>query len=579
MPAEEKQHNLSSLEKVETRQTDGEGEGDASPKGEHESEQQNVENKVTFSFFMTMLGLAMAFVVAEITPLFFVTSFTIIAFNLNALDMLVWILVAPYISTGAIAPFVGSLSDLMGRKGVICFSLVLAIISFILQGAAPNFACYLCGQVIAGAAIGIQILTVVAAASELVPVAKRGATLGYITIGLLPFASASLYGQLIAEHNWRYIYLLLGIWAAISLVVILIYYNPPPRPSAIGISKMELLKRLDWGGSFLSILGVVLFLIGINWGGQFYPWGSAHVICMLIFGVVTLVIFGCYERWVVKYPMFPGRLVQSKRHFFSVSALCLTSGINYVPLTVFWTIQAYTVYGATFKDAGVWLLPLGFCIAGGAIVSAMLITIFKNHVQWVLLFFCCLQVVGMGCMSLFDPANINTVWAPMIFGLIGVGAVLLPSQVVFSVISPDDLIGTSVALSLVIRMIGQVIGNSMFYNIFKSRISKLATTDPSLIAFPALSVGFGDSPNPAERIEELISTMTAGPLSHYIDLFPEINTPEKLATIVQAGQNLYAKCLPLLYYVSIPFGVLAILSCFGLWGIDKYMTKRVAVHL
>ena len=50
MPAEEKQQNLSSLEKVETRQTDGDS--DASPKGEHESEEQNVENKVSCSCSM-----------------------------------------------------------------------------------------------------------------------------------------------------------------------------------------------------------------------------------------------------------------------------------------------------------------------------------------------------------------------------------------------------------------------------------------------------------------------------------------------------------------------------------------------
>jgi MFS family permease len=343
---------------------------------------------------MTMLGLAMAFVVAEVTPLFFVTSFTVIAYDLNAMDKLIWILVGPYISTGAVAPFVGSLSDLMGRKGLIIFSLGLAIVSFIMQGAAPTFACYLTGGVAGGAAIGILILTVVAAASELVPVAQRGATIGYIVIGFLPFAPSSLYGQLIAEHDWRYIYALLGIWSAISVIVLVIWYHPPPRPNALGLSKMELLRRIDYGGSTLSVLGVVFFLIGINWGGADYPWKSPQVICMLVFGILTLVIFGFYERYLAKYPMFPARLVQNKRHFFSVAVLCLTSGINYVPLTVFWTIQVYTVYGASFQQAGMWLLPLGFCIAGGAIISAILITVFKRHIQWVLVVFCILQVLG-----------------------------------------------------------------------------------------------------------------------------------------------------------------------------------------
>lgn len=531
----------------------------------------------------------MAFIVAEVTPLFLVTCFTVIAYDLDAIDQVIWVIVAPYIATGAIAPFVGSLSDLLGRKGIILTSLAMGIVSFILLGAAPNFAVFLVGQVISGMAIGIQLLTIIAAASELVPVAKRGATIGYIVIGFFPFAAASLYGQLIASVNWRWIFLLIGIWSAMSFVVLAIWYNPPPQPASVGLSKGELLKRIDYIGCTLSILGVVLFLVGINWGGQTYPWKSVQVICMLVFGVVTLIIFGIYERFFCKCPMFPARLVQNKRHFIAVSVLCLTSGVNYVPLTVFWTIQTYSVYGASFAQAGVWLLPLGFCIAGGAIISAILITVFKRHIQWVLLVFCIIQtvgkslqssrllgntltVIGIACMSLFDRNDISTVWGPMIFGLIGVGAVLLPSQVVFSVISPPDLIGTSVALSVVIRMIGQVVGKSMFYNIFKQRLTAEA---PAIIGLPAVSVGFSDIP----RITKLVTTMTAGPLSHYRALFPELDSPQDLSLIIEAGQQLYAKVFPLLYLVSIPFGVLACLSCLALWGIDKYMDGDVAVHL
>ncbi|KAF2166002.1 hypothetical protein M409DRAFT_66911 [Zasmidium cellare ATCC 36951] len=562
MSLEEKQHDVSTLEKVETNEVSSSGSG----------QEPQAKNKLTFSFFMTMLGLSMAFIVAEVTPLFLVTCFTVIAYDLDAIDQVIWVIVAPYIATGAIAPFVGSLSDLLGRKGIILTSLAMGIVSFIMLGAAPNFAVFLVGQVISGMAIGIQLLTIIAAASELVPVAKRGATIGYIVIGFFPFAAASLYGQLIASVNWRWIFLLIGIWSAMSFVVLAIFYNPPPQPASVGLSKRELLKRIDYIGCALSILGVVLFLVGINWGGQTYPWKSVQVVCMLVFGIVTLIIFGVYERFFCKYPMFPGRLVQNRRHFIAVSVLCLTSGVNYVPLTVFWTIQTYSVYGASFAQAGVWLLPLGFCIAGGAIISAILITVFKRHIQWVLLIFCIIQTVGIACMSLFDRNDISTVWAPMIFGLIGVGAVLLPSQVVFSVISPTDLIGTSVSLSVVIRMIGQVIGKSMFYNIFKQQLTKEA---PAIIGLPAVSAGFSDIP----RITKLVTTMTAGPLSHYLALFPEIDSPQDLAVIVEAGQQLYAKVFPLLYLVSIPFGVLACLSCLALWGIDKYMDGDVAVHL
>lgn len=259
---------------------------------------------------MTMVGMCLAFVVAEITPLFLVTNFTIIAADLGALDKVIWILVAPYIATGAIAPFVGSISDLIGRRGIILLSLLLVILAFILQGAAPNFATYLIGSIFAGAAIGIQILVVIAAASELVPMHKRGATIGYLAMGLIPFAPGAFYGQLIASHSWRYIYLLLAIVAVLALIVLGIFYHPPPRPLSIGVTKMQLIKRLDYGGALLSTLGVILLLIGINWGGGDYAWGSARVITFLTLGIAILIVFAIYERHFVKNPMFPMRLVQ-----------------------------------------------------------------------------------------------------------------------------------------------------------------------------------------------------------------------------------------------------------------------------
>jgi hypothetical protein len=158
----------------------------------------------------------------------------------------------------------------------------------------------------------------------------------------------------------------------------------------------------------------------------------------------------------------------------------------------------------------------------------------------------------------------------MVFALVGVGAVLLPSQVVFSIISPDDLIGTSVALSVVIRMIGQVIGKSMFYNIFTDEVRKNA---PLLIGPPAIQAGFTD----ISRIELLVTTMTAGPLSHYRSLFPEIDTQQELDAIVLAGQQIFAKSFPLLYYISIPFGVVSVISCLGFWGLEQFIDDHIAV--
>ena len=343
---------------------------------------------------MTMLGFCLSFVVAEVIPLFLITLFTVIAYDVGDGEMAIWLVVSQFIAIGSIAPFVGPLVDLFGRKFMTLGSLLLIVVSMIILGTANNIAGMVGMTVLSGIGIGIQYLTAIAAVTELVPVYKRGITIGYIVMGFLPFAPASLYGQLLAEKGYRWISLVVGSMALIAFAILIIWYKPPPRINAIGLSKREKVRRIDYIGGVLGIGGVTTFLVGLNWGGQEYPWASAHVITALTVGIVSLLAFGTWEKFGAKYPMFPMVLAHHPRLFITSTFLCLTSGINYTAAIVFWTIQVYTVYGASFLEAGIYLLPVGFCIAGGAIISAVMMTAFRRHIQWVLLLFCVLQTTG-----------------------------------------------------------------------------------------------------------------------------------------------------------------------------------------
>jgi MFS family permease len=135
----------------------------------------------------------MAFVAAEVVPLFLITLFTIIAYDLKASSYVIWVIVSQFIAIAVVAPLVGTLSDLLGRRIVILVGLACTVVAMILLGTVQNITGILAGQVMAGVGIGIQLLTTVAAATELVPTSKRGATIGYIVCGFLPFAAASLW--------------------------------------------------------------------------------------------------------------------------------------------------------------------------------------------------------------------------------------------------------------------------------------------------------------------------------------------------------------------------------------------------
>lgn len=124
------------------------------------------------------------------------------------------------------------------------------------------------GMAIAGAGAGINELTALAATAELAPTRKRGKYVAVLIFTIVPFCPSVLWGQLIASHaGWRYCGVLCGVWAAVGLVLTAVFYFPPPRVNSQGLSRKEILAQIDWVGGFLSIVGTIIFIAAILWGG------------------------------------------------------------------------------------------------------------------------------------------------------------------------------------------------------------------------------------------------------------------------------------------------------------------------
>lgn len=59
-------------------------------------------------------------------------------------------------------------------------------------------------------------------------------------------------------------------------------------------TKWQEVQELDYIGIFLYTAGLLIFLMGLSWGGVLYPWNSANVIVTLIIGFIVLVVFILY---------------------------------------------------------------------------------------------------------------------------------------------------------------------------------------------------------------------------------------------------------------------------------------------
>lgn len=196
---------------------------------------------------------------------------------------------------------VGRLSDLYGRKWMVLSTGVLSLIGCILGGAAQNVTMLIVGNGCTGIGAAGQ-LSFGIVLGELVPNKQRGPIVTLVFLSSLPFA---VFGPVIARSlientaaGWRWSFYIGIILNFLALVLYYFLYHPPSFEQLhVGKTRMQQTKELDFVGIFLFIAGCVLFLIGLSWGGGTYPWSSAQVLCPLLIGIVTVIVFFVYGTW------------------------------------------------------------------------------------------------------------------------------------------------------------------------------------------------------------------------------------------------------------------------------------------
>ena len=424
---------------------------------------------------------------------------------------------------------------------------------------------------LAGVGAGVNELTALAVTSELAPTAKRGKYVAILIFTILPFCPSVLWGQLIAYHShWRYVGLLCGIWAFIGLAMTAVFYHPPPRVNSTGLSNREIISRIDFVGGFLSIVGMILFIAGLLWGGYQYKWTSVHTLVPLLLGACLLIGFGFWEVYGAKYPMFPSRLKKDPRILALTLIITFISGANFFSVLLFWPTQAFNVYGHDPVGVGIRGLPIGFSILAGACIVLWLLSVFRGGNRTLMIISSLMMTVGTGCMAFARLDNLNQVYGILVVAGLGIGGIVVPASIITTIICPDDLIATIAALTLAIRVVGGAIGYTTYYNVFYNKfVPKLSIG----IATACFKNGITDIPTIIQAAE-----LTGASLIDKILELPALKGNVTIwEDIVLAGRVAYVEAYPWVYYASVGFGFVAfVASCF-LGDISKYMDDHVAV--
>ncbi|KAJ4416092.1 hypothetical protein N0V82_006936 [Gnomoniopsis sp. IMI 355080] len=493
--------------------------------------------------------------------------------DIGGSDRWTWMTLANILALAAVCPFVGSLSDLFGRRYIAIVGASLVLLGMIIASTAQTMNTVIGGQVFAGAGAGINELTALAAASEIAPVSQRGKYVGALVFTITPFCISALYAQLIAAYSsWRYVGLLCALWNFIGLVMTAAFYFPPPRIDPNALSRREIIKRMDLVGGFLSIVGLILFMAGMQWGGYMYPWTSVHVLVPLLLGAVFIILFVIWEARFAKFPMFPKRINKSPRILVLTLIITFVSGANFISLIAFWPTQAYNVYGHDPLQVGLRALPIGVSLMVGAVVGLVLLSVFKGANRTIMIVSSVLMTAGCGAMAVGTVDNMYRLWGILVLAGLGIGGIVVPASIITMIVCPDDLIATVAALTLSIRVVGGSIGYSIYYNIFLTKFT------PYAIEYIGGTLVQANITSPAVIVE--VIELTGAALPDQIKLIPGIAGNDALYdAVIRAGQEAYSASYRYVYLASIAWGCVSIIASLFLGDISAFMDDHVAVVL
>lgn len=320
---------------------------------------------------VTMAGVLLVLLLASLDQTIVGTALPRVIVDLHGFDRYTWVATAYLLTETLSIPIYGKLSDLLGRKAVLLWGIVVFLTGSALSGAAPTMNALIAFRALQGLGGGALQPIARAVTGDLFSPRERGKWQGITgaVFGLSSIIGPGL-GGLITDHtSWRwvfYINLPVGIGAFVVLAFLMPRLRPPHGRVAI-----------DYLGAALLIAGTAPLLYGLTLAGS-DGWRSRQVIALLAGSAILLLLFTLYEAWVERRggePILAPSLFTQSARIFGVSVLVSAIvGMGIFSSAFFIPLFVQGVLGTSATSSGVILTPLMVAAIVGAIASGQILT-------------------------------------------------------------------------------------------------------------------------------------------------------------------------------------------------------------
>jgi len=318
-----------------------------------------------------MLGLVLATFLAALNQTIVATALPTIGRDFRDFEMLPWVVTAYLLTSTAVAPLYGKLSDVYGRRAMMLASIGIFIAGSAACAVAPNMVMLILGRGLQGVGGGGILPLAQTILADVVAPRERGRYQAYmgsvwVTAGL----AGPVFGGMLAEHfHWSVIF---WLNVPVGMVAALMAHKTLGR-----LPRHDRRHKLDLLGAVLMMAAAIPLLLALTWGGTRYPWLSPPIAALVVAAAVLSFLFA-WRLTRASEPFLPLPVLANPVMRMGTLSTSFSQGVV-VGLTIYLPLYYEVVHKFSASDSGLALIPIVVMSTPGSILSGRAMMHFDRY--------------------------------------------------------------------------------------------------------------------------------------------------------------------------------------------------------